>query len=211
MNTDISLAAFQKQWREKNSHNTTTIVDYTFPMDKVTVGNNTYGNLIIRSWGADNEHLTIGNFCSIADNVTFLMGGEHDYTRFLSFPYDAFFVSKQADVQAKGPITVGDDVWIGANAIIVSNVNIGRGAVIAAGSVVTKDVPPYAIVGGDPAKVIKYRFKPATIEKLMKLDFSKLQPDFFADNRKALKEMDVDQDIDTLGDLINAYQPKDKD
>lgn len=210
MNTDISLTEFQKQWREKNSHNTTTIVDYTFPMDKVTVGNYTYGNLIIRSWGADNERLTIGNFCSIADNVTFLMGGEHDYSRFLSFPYDAFFVSKQADVQAKGPITVGDDVWIGANTIIVSNVTIGRGAVIAAGGVVTKDVPPYAIAGGDPAKVIKYRFKPETIEKLMQLDFSKLRPDFFADNRNVLKEMDIDQNIDTLSDLIRNYQPKNR-
>ncbi len=151
MNSDLELNEFKEKWRSKNTHNTTTVGSYQFPLDKVTVGNYTYGNLTIRSWNAANEKLTIGNFCSIADGVTFLMGGEHDYTRFLSFPYNAFFVTYEADVKAKGAIIVEDDFWIGANAIIISGVTIGKGAVIAAGSVVTKDIPPYAIVGGNPA------------------------------------------------------------
>ncbi|NLK24601.1 MAG: CatB-related O-acetyltransferase [Clostridiales bacterium] len=78
------------------------------------------------------------------------------------------------DAISKGDIIVRDDVWIGQRAIILSNVNIGQGAVIAAGSVVTKDVPPYAIVGGVPAKVIKYRFSPEMIKELLKIDYSKL-------------------------------------
>mgnify|MGYP001003489113 CR=1 FL=1 len=204
MNPEMS-PDFQNEWRARNPQNTTTVVQYTFPMDKVTVGNYTYGNLIVRSWGADNEGLNIGNFCSIADNVTFLMGGEHDYSRFLSFPYDAFFVSHEADVKAKGPITLGDDVWIGANVTVVSGVTIGQGAVVAAGSIVTKDVPAYAIVGGDPAKVIKYRFKPETIAKLLTCDFGQLKPDFFAKNRELLANMDVDQDIDVLQQAIKDY------
>ena len=78
---------------------------------------------------------------------------------------------------SKGDIIVDDDVWIGYGATILSGVHIGQGAVIAAGAVVTKDVPPYAIVGGVPAKVIKYRFSPEIIQQLMKLDYSKLTED----------------------------------
>ncbi|MGN9105593.1 DapH/DapD/GlmU-related protein [Oliverpabstia intestinalis] len=75
---------------------------------------------------------------------------------------------------AKGDIRVDDDVWIGYGASIMSGVHIGQGAVVAAGAVVTKDVPPYAIVGGVPAKVIKYRFEPEMIEELLKVDYSEL-------------------------------------
>lgn len=75
---------------------------------------------------------------------------------------------------SKGDITIEDDVWIGYGATILSGVKIGQGAVIAAGAVVTRDVPPYAIAGGVPAKVIKWRFPQAIIDKLVKIDFSKL-------------------------------------
>lgn len=210
MDQDMDFKEFEKIWRSKNFHNTTTVKDYQFPIDKVTVGNYTYGELTIRSWGADNEKLSIGNFCSIADGVTFLMGGEHDYSRFLSFPYDAFFVSYEADVKAKGGIDVADDVWIGANAIIVSGVAIGQGAVIAAGSIVTKDVPPYAIVGGNPAKVIKYRFNEEAIRVLETLDFSKLTPDFFKTNRAYLLSLDVNKDSKELAEIINTFVAKEK-
>jgi len=75
---------------------------------------------------------------------------------------------------SQGDITVDDDLWIGFRSTIMSGVHIGQGAVVAAGAVVTKDVPPYAIVGGVPAKIIKYRFSPEVIEQLLKLDYSKL-------------------------------------
>ena len=76
--------------------------------------------------------------------------------------------------RSKGAIIVDDDVWIGYGATIMSGVHIGQGAVVAAGAVVTKDVPPYAIVGGVPAKVIKYRIEPEMIEELLKIDYGKL-------------------------------------
>lgn len=208
MNNEQSFQEFEQLWRTQNPHNTTTVQNYQFPIEKVTVGNYTYGPLIIRSWDGPDEGLTIGNFCSIADGVTFLMGGEHDYSRFLSFPYDAFFVSFQADVNAKGPIVLEDDVWIGANAIIVSGVTIGQGAVITAGSIVTKDAPPYAIVGGNPAKVLKYRFDPVTIEILLSLDFSKLTPAFFNENREFLSQLNVNQDIQQLAQRITDFTPE---
>ena len=78
------------------------------------------------------------------------------------------------EAKSKGDIIIKDDVWIGTNAIILSGVTIGQGAIIAAGAVVTKDVPPYAIAGGNPAQIIKYRFEPEIIEKLKKFDYSKL-------------------------------------
>ena len=91
----------------------------------------------------------------------------------------------------RGDITVDDDVWIGFYATIMSGVHIGQGAVVAAGAVVTKDVPPYAIVGGVPAKIIKYRFSPEVIEQLLKMDYSKL-----TDNMIREKNNDIYNSLD---------------
>lgn len=198
----MDLKELATAWRQKNEHNTTTVGRYSFPISKVKVGNYSYGKLNILAWDTPGESLTIGNFCSIADNVTFVIGGEHDYSRFITFPYDAFFVSHRADVKAKGPTVIEDDVWIGANATIISGVKVGKGAIIAAGSTVTKDIPAYAIVGGNPAKVIKYRFQPDTIKKLIRLDYSTLTPEFFVKYRQQLAALDVDRDIDQLVQLI---------
>lgn len=81
-----------------------------------------------------------------------------------------------------GPIIVEDDVWIATNALILSGVTIGRGAIVAAGAVVVKDVPPYAIVGGNPAKILKYRFPLEIRESLMKMDFSLLTKEYIEQN-----------------------------
>lgn len=82
--------------------------------------------------------------------------------------------SKAGIAVAKGNIVVEDDVWIGENAIISSGVKIGQGAIVAAGAVVTKDVEPYAIVGGNPAKIIKFRFNENIREKLMKMNLDEI-------------------------------------
>lgn len=79
----------------------------------------------------------------------------------------------KGSASCKGAIIVDDDVWIGESAIIMAGVHIGRGAVIGAGAVVTKDVPPYAVAVGTPAKIVKYRFDHETIDKLLKIDFNK--------------------------------------
>ena len=91
-----------------------------------------------------------------------------------SYPYRVWITNEKQEGVSKGNIIVDDDVWIGFRSTILSGVHIGQGAIVAAGSVVTKDVPPYAIVGGVPAKVIKYRFSPEMIEELLKVDYSKL-------------------------------------
>jgi len=106
--------------------------------------------------------ISIGKYCSFADNLTIVGGGEHDIDWVSSFPFiDIFKLEKYKHLKKprfKGNVSIGNDVWIGMNATILSGVHIGDGAVIAAGAVVTCDIPPYAIAGGVPAKVIKYRF-----------------------------------------------------
>ena len=90
---------------------------------------------------------------------------------FSTYPYELLILkSREGGIAvAKGDIVIGDDVWIGENAIICSGVTIGQGAIVAAGAVVTKDVEPYAIVGGNPAKVIKYRFDENICKKLLQV------------------------------------------
>ena len=162
-----------KEWKRLNPNNSTTCVN-EFDPKNVKVGNYTYGELTVLNFGK-NEKLTIGSYCSIASEVVFSLNADHFTNHVSTFPFKAKVLEFEAnEAYSKGNITVDDDVWIGQNAIILSGVHIGQGAVIAAGAVVSKDVPPYAIVGGVPAKVIRYRFEPEMIEELLKVDYSKL-------------------------------------
>ena len=168
---------FRKKWRKRNADNFTLINKYTFDSSKVFVGKGTYGELNIKQFEKTCCKLSIGNYCSIAPEVDFLTDGEHSYKGISTYPFATRYFDKTIDTLSKGDITIGDDVWIGFRSTIMSGVHIGQGAVVAAGAVVTKDVPPYAIVGGVPAKVIKYRFSSEIIEQLLQLDYSKLTND----------------------------------
>lgn len=117
----------------------------------------------------------IGAFCSISWNVS-IGGPNHDYTRMTqhSFLYNDYDKIRPANKNVPydrfaDKVEIGNDVWIAANAVILRGVKIGDGAVVGAGAVVTKDIPPYAIVGGVPAKIIKYRFSPKIIALMLKL------------------------------------------
>ena len=167
---------FKKAWRKKNQHNQTwpkTIFD----LERVTVGNGTYGTLDVRIDGKEGN-LKIGHYCSIADEVVFLPAADHPIHFLSTYPWGARITSNGYSACSKGDIIVGDDVWIGIRALILSGVKIGQGAIVAAGSVVTKDVPPYAIVAGSPAKVIAYRFSQEIINNLLKIDYSKIDAAF---------------------------------
>ena len=145
-----------------------------FNFSKVQIGNGSYGELNIIDFGGEN-HLMIKNYVSIAQNVTFILNAEHYVDRISTYPFKVKILQiTSLESFGKGDIIVDDDVWIGYGATIMSGVHIGQGAVVAAGAVVTKDVPPYAIIGGVPAKVIKYRFEPEMIKELLKIDYSKL-------------------------------------
>lgn len=175
---ELDLASLNSKWKTLNKHNHTSLGNIC-NIDCICVGRETYG--VINAYTFDHKQnesvgLIIGNFCSIADNVSFLLAGEHDYSLISTFPFRRFrpYKKKYNDSISKGKIIIDDDVWIGFGSIILSGVHIGKGAVIAAGAVIANDIPPYAIVGGVPAKVIKYRFTENIIKSIKNLDYSKL-------------------------------------
>lgn len=168
-------------WRKKNKHNNTWI-ERNFNLDVVCVGKNTYGPLNVYTWGSNNEGLKIGSYVSIANDVKFILGGNHNYKTIMTYPFKVNFLGEYREAYSNGEIIIEDDVWIGMNSIIMSGVKIGKGAIVAAGSVVTKNVDAYAIVGGNPAKLIKYRFENEIIKELLKFNFNNLNDSYIKEN-----------------------------
>lgn len=163
-----------RKWREKNPHNKTFLINPLFDMNCVTVGKETYGPINVEM-SRNDIRLKIGHFCSIANGVTFVLSAEHNTNLISTYPFKVLYTqTTDSEALSKGDIIVDDDVWIGYGATILSGVHIGQGAVIAAGAIVTKDVEPYQIVAGIPAKPIKYRFDKKIINELLTVDFSAL-------------------------------------
>lgn len=196
---------FKRKWRKHNKENWTYPVG-VFDLSLVEVGRCSYGAIDVRS--NTKNKLQIGNFCSIADKVTFMLGLDHATNFISTYPFETYFFNSTSAV-SKGDITLEDDVWVGYNATILSGVHIGQGAVIAAGAVVTKDVPPYAIVGGVSAKIIKYRFSKEVIAELLKIDYSKLTPQDIMSHRGELSSSV--SDVEQVKNLISWMPKKYKD
>lgn len=196
----IRLWFFRRKWRQNNRHNTTIALN-EYDMDEVSVGRYTYGGIRVINYNKK-ERLKIGSFCSIAQEVTFILNADHRVDTLSTFPFKVKVLGENLEGFSKGDIIVDDDVWIGYRATIMSGVHIGQGAVVAAGAVVTKDVPPYAIVGGVPAKVLKYRFEPEIRGKMEKIDFSKLDEEKIKDHLKFLYEpLTLDSDLNWMLNL----------
>ena len=135
------------------------------------IGEYTYGKPQVLSWG-EGTTLSIGKYCSIEEGVMIFLGGEHRVDWVTTYPFNALFSSAShylGHPKSKGNVIIGNDVWIGAKAVILSGVSIGNGAVIGTHSVVTKDVPAYSIVAGNPAKHIKLRFEQNIISRLQEI------------------------------------------
>ncbi|EKD71290.1 MAG: Chloramphenicol acetyltransferase [uncultured bacterium] len=145
--------------------------DYTYYDDPDNVQN--FVKNILYHFDFVGDKLIIGKFCQIATNVRFIMnGGNHAINGFSTFPFSAFgseWSNVPLEAQSKGDTIVGNDVWIGNSATIMPGIKIGDGAIIATNSVITKDVAPYTIVGGNPAKLIRKRFDDETIQTLLKM------------------------------------------
>ncbi|WP_235922193.1 CatB-related O-acetyltransferase [Lentzea tibetensis] len=130
---------------------------------------------VLYNYGAEN--LVIGKYCAIAAETRFIMSGANHSTKGVStFPFTIFggewaerTLDIALDIPSRGDTVVGNDVWIGYRAVIMPGVTIGDGAIIATGAVVTSDVPPYTVVGGNPAKVVKERYPKADVERLLRV------------------------------------------
>lgn len=139
--------------------------------DFIELGDYTYGTPRLLTWDKSTK-VKIGNFCSIANDVRFFLGGNHRLDWVTTYPFPAFFQEAkhiEGHVSSKGDIIVGNDVWLGNNAAILSGVNIGDGAVIGANCVVSKNVEPYSIVVGNPQRTVRKRFTDKQINQLLRI------------------------------------------
>ena len=157
----------------------------------------TYGKPKVIYYSGD-ETVSIGRFCSIAEKVTCIISANHHTDWVSSYPFSILFSSwsKTKNIQGasirKGSIEVGSDVWIGYGATILAGVKVGHGAVIGAGALVAKDVEPYSIVVGNPAKEIKKRFTDDQINKLLKIKWWDWSLDKIKDNVDLICDSKID-------------------
>src|SRR5262245_44233226 len=135
------------------------------------VGAYSYGEPEVVYWDAG-ARLKVGRFCSIARGVTILLGGEHHSEWVTTYPFSLVFADARSlpgYPHTKGDVVIGNDVWIGQDAVLLSGVTVGDGAVIGAGSVVARDVEPYSVCAGNPARQVRLRFPPETIAELLRI------------------------------------------
>ncbi len=175
--------------------------DYTIYNDFYNDPREFEKNNVLYQYPINNDKLIIGKFCSIACKVKFLMtSGNHTMRSQSTYTFPIFYEEWDLDVSFitdawdnKGDIVIGNDVWIGYDAIIMSGVKIGDGAIIGTRAIVTNDVPPYTIVGGIPGKVIKKRFGDDIILKLLKIKWWDWPYEKIKANIKYIQSGDIDK------------------
>ena len=170
---------------------------------KYQMGRSTYGKPTVLRWGKE-AALTIGSFCSIGSGVVIMLDGNHRVDCVTTYPFDALL--KGASYLStpsikKNRVEIGNDVWVGMNALILPGISIGDGAVIGAESVVTKDVEPYSIVAGNPAKLIRKRFDEETISALLQIKWWNWPMDRIKENMAFLLSNNIQE-------FINKNQPQ---
>ena len=174
--------------------------DYSYYDDPISPEN--FEKNVLYNYG--NDRLIIGKFCAIATNVKFIMNGaNHKLDGISTYPFPTFGNGWQTamnllmELPSKGDIVIGNDVWIGYESVIMPGVKIGDGVVIAAKSVVAKDVPAYTVVGGNPAGLIKQRFSDAEVAQLLEIRWWDWQIDKITRNIRIIMQGDIQS-------LINA-------
>jgi hypothetical protein len=166
---------------------------------RVIRGRGTYGVPTIWTFAyEDQTKLIIGNYSAVGG--THLLGGQHAVKHVASYPFRINYglpgAGEDGAPVVRGDIVIGADVWVTFGTYVLSGVNIGHGAVVATGAVVAKDVPPYAIVGGNPAKIIKYRFTPEQIEALLEIKWWDWPHEEVMEAVPYLASEDIDEFID---------------
>lgn len=169
---DRIVGLIRRTFEKKTQYRLPLTKDF-FKDKPFVIGDFTYGFPRVMLYG-DDANLYIGNYCSIAQDVLIFLGGNHrvDWISTYPFAFNDSFDSVgeiKGHPSTKGDVKIGNDVWIGYGATILSGVTIGNGAVIGTRSVVAKNVPAYAVVVGNPAKIVKYRFTQEHIDMLEKI------------------------------------------
>ncbi len=178
-----------------------TVGDFTMYNDFVNDPTLFEKNNVLYHYPINHDKLQIGKFCSIACGAKFLFNSaNHTLSSLSTYPFPLFFeewgLEKKGVTNAwdnKGDIIIGNDVWIGYEAVILAGVTIGDGAIIGTRAVVTKDVPPYTIVGGVPAKPIKRRFPEETISALLEIQWWNWSEERIARNIGAIQSGNIEQ------------------
>ncbi len=197
-NTVYPLANYQRLCFLKNiiKNPRIKVGDYTYYDDFESVEN--FEKNVKYHFDFTGDELIIGKFCMIASDVQFIMNGANHLTEAISaYPFAVFGEGWEGAMQDKaypfkGNIEIGNDVWLGYRATIMAGVKIGDGAIVGSHAVVTKDVPPYAIVGGNPAKIIRQRFSDSQIAALLALEWWHWPLDKITRNVELLTGNDVD-------------------
>ena len=201
----LSFSKFLR--KKKNYFYTKNYLEKWIAKGQVTVGEHTYGKVTLIG---DMSNLVIGNYCSIADKCIIFLGHNHRVDWVSTYPFNAIDVWKAGQISGhpatKGDVVIGHDVWLGYNATILSGVTIGNGAVVGAMSVVTKSVPPYAIVAGNPAKIIRYRFTEGVIKKLQTIAWWDWPHEKVMEAIPHLQHSDIGQFVALFGSL-DSCQP----
>ena len=153
---------------------------------------------VLYNYDYEKVKLIIGKFCAIAAETRFIMTGSHKLDAISTYPFPIFEQGWEdafngGDFPYKGDIVVGNDVWFGYDSLVMSGVKIGHGAVIGARAVVVKDIPPYAIVAGNPAKVVKMRFDDAVISRLLQIAWWDWDIEKINRNLSVICSLDVDR------------------
>ena len=167
----MKIVDFLKKRIQRIVFNKTKILKNKYP--QYDIGRHSYGNPEIRTW-KEGSTVKMGAFCSIAAGVKIFLGGEHRIDWVTTYPFPALWDCAEdisGHPRTKGDVIIGNDVWIGAESIIMSGVTIGDGAVVGARSVITKSIDPYAIWAGNPACFIRKRFDETIIKELLQLEW----------------------------------------
>lgn len=178
-----------------------TVGDYTMYNDFVNDPTKFEHNNVLYHFPINHDKLIIGKYCSIACGAKFMFtSGNHKLSSLSTYPFPLFFEEWDLDRSNVtdawdnlGDIIVGNDVWIGYEAVIMQGVRIGDGAIIGTRAVVTRDVPPYTVVGGVPAKTIKRRFSEKVIDILLKIQWWNWDDETVKKNLSAIMNGDIDK------------------
>ncbi len=139
----------------------------------LTIGEHSYGSPSVIAYPGDSGTITIGRYCSIADGTELFLGGNHRLDWVTTYPLRAVLglpgALEDGHPSSKGSISIGSDVWVGNDVRILSGVRVGDGAALGAGAVISRDVRPYAVVAGNPAREIRRRFSNPTIAALQRI------------------------------------------